>query len=202
MRHAKTWGAMLCMVSSALLAAPPLARNVMVHEVAFDGCHFKIYDPYQGRMTGASYFSIISPKSRHPFGTWIQFFCKKQDIDKNFLAMGIKRAGSNWTLATEQYTPLPEENTSVYELHNARWIGAAIASNDTTGEFERRRRGLGFCIASTRQMLCGNIEQVMFVAYPEESVLPEVIQLLESIEFIDTPSSAPASSGTTTAPHP
>jgi hypothetical protein len=40
----------------------------------------------------------------------------------------------------------------------------------------------------------------MYLAHPKESVLPQVIKLLESIEFIDTPPLDPVSSGTATSP--
>jgi hypothetical protein len=185
------------LMTFASLAAQPPKENDTTHEFGFDGCHFKLPDPYGGRITTGSYFAIINPQAKHSFETWIQFYCEKKSFDTAFLEMGMKRSGPNWILAREKYQPMPEEHAAVYQLHNPTWTGAALASDQTTGDPEDRVRGLGFCIASARQVLCGTIEQVMYVAFPEESALPQIIKLLESIEFIDTPASVPVAPSTT-----
>ena len=199
MKRGMFLGVVVCTVITIAHAESPTTNHGFEREVAFDGCHFKITDLYGGRVTGASYFATINPKANHPFETWIQFYCEKSSADKAFLAMGMKRSSSQWVLAEDSYKPLPEEHVAVYPLQNASWTGAAMGSDQTTGDLNDRMRQLGFCLTNMRQILCGSIQQVMFVGYPKESTLPQVIQLLESIEFIDTPS-GPSINATTAAP--
>jgi hypothetical protein len=42
-------GMVLCLVATAAAGSAPSAGNIAVREVVFDGCHFKMNDPYGGR---------------------------------------------------------------------------------------------------------------------------------------------------------
>jgi len=164
-----------------------------MHEVAFGGCHFKLRDAYNGDIKAstdgsssvANYHAEINPKARHPFGTWIRFHCEKEGTEKAFAGMGMKYADSRWVLDRESYSPLPEEHVAIYPLRGNSWNGAGLSSDQTSGDEDQRMRNFGFCISGAKQVVCGTIQQVMFLTSPKDSTIPQVIQLLQSIEFID-----------------
>jgi len=161
--------------------------------VAFDGCHFSMKDFYGGTLQStrestpalANYNAEINPKAHHSFGTWIRFYCEKEGVEKAFKGMGMKYLGSRWVLDKESYSPLPEEHVAIYPLRGNSWNGAGLSSDQTSGDEDQRMRNFGFCISGAKQVVCGTIQQVMFLKSPKDSTIPQVIQLLQSIEFID-----------------
>jgi hypothetical protein len=189
----------LCWATTVAYAGASVVRPLTIHEVAFDGCHFNLRDAYNGKIkvstdgssSVANYHAEINPKARHPFGTWIQFYCEKKGIEKAFKSMGMKNVDSRWVLDQESYSPLPEEHVAIYPLRGNPWSGAGLSGDQTTGDEDQRMRSFGFCISGAKQVLCGSIQQVMFLTSPKESTIPQVIQLLQSIEFIDDASNAP-----------
>jgi hypothetical protein len=196
--------ALLGGITTLVFAKSPASHSNVTREVAFDSCHFTVEDPYEGTLQStrysspalANYNSQISPLARHRFETWIQFYCEKNGAEKAFKSMGMKRDDVRWVRSEGRYPSLPEEHVTIYPLHGASWSGAGLSSDQTTGEFDQRMRSFGFCIAGKHQVLCGAVQQVMFLRYPKESTLPQVIKLLQSIEFIDD---APGASDTATS---
>jgi hypothetical protein len=182
-------------------AKAPARQQAITREVALDGCHFSMRDPYSGRLKLAtdggpsivSYHAEISPGAQHRFDTWIQFYCEKDGSEKAFSSMGMKRDGTRWVISEGSYPSLPEEHVTIHPLHGASWSGAGLTSDQTTGDIDQRMRGFGFCIAGKQQVLCGIVQQVMFLGFPRESTLPQVIKLLQSIQFIDDVASGSAS---------
>jgi hypothetical protein len=180
-------------VTTSIFAKSPVVQLTVKHDVTLDDCHFTVSDPFRARISvdtessvhSVSYIGEIAPRARHPFGTWIQFYCEKDSAEKAFESMGMKRDGVHWVISEGGYPSLPEEHVTIYPLHGASWSGAGFSSDQTTGEFDQRMRSFGFCIAGKHQVLCGAVQQVMFLGYPKESTLPQVIKLLQSIEFID-----------------
>jgi hypothetical protein len=191
--------ALLCGTTSVAYAGRSVTHPIVVHEVAFDGCHFSMKDPYGGTLQStrestpalANYNAEINPKARHRFGTSTQFYCEKKGIEKAFKSMGMKYDGSRWVLDKKSYSPLPEEHVAIYPLRGNSWSGAGLSSDQTTGDEDQRMRNFGFCISGAKQVLCGTIQQVMFLTSPKDSTIPQVIQLLQSIEFIDEAPNAP-----------
>jgi hypothetical protein len=78
-------------------------------------------------------------------------------------------------------------NTTLYTLHGKGWEGAGITQDQQDGDEDKRTRTFSFCLLHASRALCGTTDTVMYLAQPNESVLPQVIKLLESIEFIDAP---------------
>jgi hypothetical protein len=192
---------------TAVVGSPPSAGNVTVHEAAFDGCHFDMKDPYGGTLQAterstpalANYNAEINPKARHPFETWIQFDCEN-NVSLNDLPKlaGVAKENGQWVIAFNG--DAKAVNTTLYTLHGKGWEGAGITQDQQDGDEDKRTRSFAFCLLRGSQALCGTSDTVMYLAHPKESVLPQVIKLLESIEFIDTPPLEPVSSGTATSP--
>jgi len=186
--------AVLIYGSIATVHAEDYVDKTKVHEVAFDGCHFKLTDPYKGRITGASYFATINSKSLHTPEIWIQFSCEKPVTPKTYLdSASIKLTTRGWVLDTSKEDPNPPSlRTTLYALHGKDWEGAGTTQDDTVGDERRRARAFNFCIPHQQLALCGSLERVVYLMWPKETTLPQVIKLLESIEFTDdaTPTQA------------
>jgi hypothetical protein len=167
------------------------------HEFSFDGCNFKFIDSYNGRKTVASYFAIINPKAHQLFETQIQFSCNSATPKTYLDSASIKLVNGVWSLDLSEEDPRPPSpHTTLYLLHGKGWQGAGSTQDDTDGDEDRRTQTFGFCIPHNAYALCGMAQHVGYLNHLDESVLPQVINLLESIEFIDSPaapvSSAPA----------
>jgi hypothetical protein len=192
-----TLGAVFVLMTtiSSVDASDP--EHVVVREVAFNGCHFKLNDPYNGTLeptqrstpTLANYNAIIDPKTQHPFETWIQFSCKNPATPKTYLdRAGMRMTSDGWALDPSPDNVGPQEQrTTFYPLHGKGWEGGGVTQDDVNGEEERRTRSFSFCIPHNQLALCGSMPSVAYLMWPKESVLPQIIRLLESIEFIDTP---------------
>jgi hypothetical protein len=194
---------MLCLAMSLAIAKTSANPSVAIHEITFDGCHFKMADPDQGRITGASYFADLNPNARHPFETWIQFSCENPATPEVYLKLAsIKLTGRGWVLDTSKEDPnYPSPKTTFYALHGKDWEGAGTTQDETDGDENRRTRAFNFCIPHKQFALCGSIQSVAYLTWPKESTLPQVIQLLQSIEFIDDAQVAPANSSTAPSPN-
>lgn len=180
----------LSFMAASIWADEGKARNVIVHEMSLDGCHFKLTDPYGGTLTRpsdggpsvANYEAEINPKAQRRFGTGIQFEChnnvKAKDLS-NFAGVG-KRDG-RWVIDFDG--DAKAVNTRLYPLRGKGWEGAGI-TQDQVGE-DGGRRALTFCIMHGSQALCGQDDTVMYLDYPKESVLPQLIHLLNGVEFVN-----------------
>lgn len=179
-----------------------------------EGCHFTIKDPYlkqenqyrepvykngsifisfmyEGNATdyydsSGSYTAHINPQARHPFGTRIQFSCDPATSKIYLDSASIKLTDKGWALDLSKEDPRPPSpHTTLYLLRGRNWEGAGTTQDDTDGDEDRRVRTFGFCIPHHQLALCGMTRHVGYLEHLNESVLPHVIQLLESIEFID-----------------
>lgn len=202
----------MIMGALALAIMPACAKQTtvvhpVVREFALDDCHFKLTDPYQAWFDtdtvsnphSASYIANgINPKARHPFATSIQFSCENPATAKTYLdSASIKLTPKGWALDLSNEDPRPpSSHTTLYLLHGNGWEGAGTTQDATDGDEDRRTRTFGFCIPHKSYALCGMVQHVGYLMWPKETVLPQVIKLLDSIEFIDTP----ASSSTTAKP--
>jgi len=173
---------------------PSSAGLVTVHAVTFNGCHFKMKDPYGGTLQAterstpalANYSAEINPSARHPFETWIQFDCENNvNISDLSKLAGVGKQNGRWVIAFNG--DAKALNTTLYTLHGKGWEGAGITQDQQDGDEDKRTRTFSFCLLHASRALCGTTDTVMYLAQPNESVLPQVIKLLESIEFIDAP---------------
>jgi hypothetical protein len=182
-------GLALCLVANIVVAGQSGATQAVTREWSFDGCHFRMSDPYRGRIDIGSYIATINPKAHHPFEMWIQFTCQNPVTDKTLSELaGIKLTNKGWVLdsSPDSIGP-PETHTTFYPLHGKSWDAGGVTQDDINGDEERRVRVFAFCIPHDKLALCGVVRHVAYLSHLNESVLPQVIKLLESIEFIDAP---------------
>jgi len=91
----------------------------------------------------------------------------------------------------------PEAHIAFYPLHGKNWDGGGVTEDSINGDEDRRTRVNAFCIPHRKLALCGVVHHAAYLNHLNESVLSQVLQLLENIEFVDTPPSKLASNGTT-----
>ncbi|SAK85803.1 hypothetical protein AWB80_05836 [Caballeronia pedi] len=179
-----------CIAMSAS-ARQPHADQISKQEWNFDGCHFMLTDLYGGRTTrpeGALYIANINPLARHPFDTSIQFSCENPASAKTYLDLaGIRMTGKEWALdPSPENVGLKEQRTTFQALRGKGWAGGGVTQDDINGDEQRRTRIYAFCIPHNQLALCGVVRHVGYLMWPKETTLPQVIKLLESIEFIDS----------------
>lgn len=164
-----------------------------VHEVEFNGCRFKIEDLHGGELRVSRYFPPkmafysfnSNPYAPHTTETSIEFYCDSSKGKKAFSDMGLGRNKGAWHLIPNKSDPGNLLNQKLYVLDNNGMEGAAATDDQTTGDEERRVQGIGFCLTNRKQILCGTSQAVGYVAYPKQSSLPKVLELLKSIKFLD-----------------
>lgn len=188
----------LSFVTFSAIAASPL--NSVSREYVFDSCHFKLMDPYNGRIDvdnessshSASYIALIKPELRHSVEVSIRFTCDTAEGMRAFTELGFDNQSGVWKLIPNEYDPENLARVKLYPLTGNGTSGVASTDDQTTGEETERTQGLAFCLTNQKQILCGTSQAVGYLAYPEESSLPQVLKLLESIEFLEpAPSTAP-----------
>jgi hypothetical protein len=180
---------------ACLFAGYAYGKPAVEHQIFFDGCNFKLIDSYNGRISvdnestphSASYISTINLKARHPFETWIQFSCEKSPNAQTFSDLGgIKKTASGWALdASPKVVGEPGQHTTFYSLQGHGWSGGGVTQDNIDGDEEQRSRIFVFCIPYRQLAVCGVARSVGYLKHLNESVLPQVIQLLDSIKFVN-----------------
>jgi hypothetical protein len=121
-------GLALCLVANIVLAGQSGATQAVTREWSFDGCHFRMSDPYRGRIDIGSYIATINPKAHHPFEMWIQFDCENNvtisDLSK---LAGVGKQNGQWVIAFNG--DAKALNTTLYTLHGKGWEGAGITQD-------------------------------------------------------------------------
>lgn len=79
---------------------------------------------------------------------------------------------------------LPEEHMRAIPLKGANWQGVGILVDDTTGRERTRQRNFRYCLYHAEFALCGRV-YVRNLMKPHNDVLPTVLTVLNSIEFVD-----------------
>ncbi|GGP25861.1 hypothetical protein [Silvimonas amylolytica] len=186
----------LALPSAFVCAKGKPVLGPVVHEVRFDACHYRVTDTFNGwidlNTEGSthtfSYIANLNPKAKRPFETSIQFYCdSNKGMDKAFFDMGMQRTTGKWALKDGDDKPLAEEHAVFYTLQSTGWNGGGYGLDQTWGEPKDRTRSFAFCLTNGPQTLCGYSEVVGYAKRPHEWVIPQVIKLLQSIEFIDVP---------------
>ncbi len=187
---------MLTSLSAFACAKENPAPVPVMREVQFDACHFRLKDAYGGDLSAtkystpaqANYSANFNPKAKRPFETSIQFSCdNKKGMDKAFFDMGMQRTAGSWGLKKGDDKPAAEEHATFYKLQSKSWDGGGYGLDQTWGEPKNRTRCFAFCLTNGPQTLFGYSEVIGYATRPHEWVIPQVIKLLQSIEFIDVP---------------
>jgi hypothetical protein len=193
MRHIAWIELALCLLTGMALAGQSSAAQAVVRELNVHECHFRMSDPYAGSIDIGSYIATINPKARHSFETWIQFSCQNPVTARTLSELaGLKMTNNGWAFDTSPDSiGLPGQHTTFHPLHGKDWNGGGVTQDDIIGDEDRRTRIFALCIPHDQLALCRVVRYAGYLEHLNESVLPQVIQLLESIEFIDTPTTKP-----------
>ncbi|MBN3853350.1 hypothetical protein G3N59_08180 [Paraburkholderia sp. Ac-20340] len=195
-------GCAICILAMISWANSSVKNEAVKREVSFEACHFRMNDPYGGTLTAmdgdkvANYYATINPKASHLFDTWIQFSCRSATDTKAFSELaGIRMTSRGWAIDPQSgYPDIKGTHTTFHSLHGKGWNGGGVTMDDTNGDEVRRIRTYGFCISHEQIALCGMVQHVGYLQHLNESVLPQVIKMLNSIEFVDDPSMESANS--------
>ncbi|MBN3853351.1 hypothetical protein G3N59_08185 [Paraburkholderia sp. Ac-20340] len=187
-------------VTTILWAKTPENIKAIEKEITVAGCRFKMIDRYNGTLTvyeeqnNANYHAVVNPTARRTFDTWIQFSCESAADAKTIsLLSGMRMTPKGWAIDPQSgYPAIKGAHTKFHALHGKGWHGGGVSMDDTDGDETRRVRGYGFCIIHEQVALCGTVRHVGYLQHLNESVLPQVIKMLNSIEFVDDPSATPA----------
>jgi len=182
-------------LAACLFTNHAYSQSAVQHQVSLDECNFQLSDPYNGRISidnkstphSASYISTINLKARHPFETWIQFSCENSPSAQTFSDLGgIKKTASGWALDASP-TVIGElgQHTTFHSLQGDGWSGGGVTQDDIDGDEEQRSRIFAFCIPHRQQAVCGVARSVGYLKHLNESALPQVIQLLNGIKFVN-----------------
>ncbi|WP_148669146.1 hypothetical protein [Burkholderia pyrrocinia] len=79
---------------------------------------------------------------------------------------------------------------NVYSLEAVNGSGFYLIQDDRGGDPAQRERYLSFCIFHETMAVCGG-EPVMNLSDPNGDLLPYVLEILRSVEFVDTSGSKP-----------
>ncbi|MFZ5959106.1 hypothetical protein ACOXVJ_16515 [Pseudomonas knackmussii] len=185
--------ALLALSLATMTTSAKEPTHAAIQEIEFDGCHFKIKDPLNGnlRLTKdgspplAVYTAQPNPNNYHSVDIEIIISCRTLKGLKAFTDLGFDRQNETWRLIPSTGDPENLAQVKLYPLKGHGTIGVASTDNQTTGEPNERVQGLAFCLTDQKQILCGTSDAIGYIAYPKESSLPQVLKLLESIEFIE-----------------
>lgn len=169
-------------------------------------CIISIKDHFNGHLasgmpSNASYWTDKPPvKTLMPkFG--VNFVCaslmdqSKEEIARQHGAV-YNQNRKKWIpyFDSKKNTKLLGKFTKVSNLDAVNGSGFYVIQDDRDGDLAQRERYLSFCIFHETIALCGG-EPVMYLSDPKGNLLPYTLDILRSIEFIDTSGekSAPAS---------
>jgi hypothetical protein len=177
-------------------------------------CKFRIANMFDGAFTlstsqspprQGTYHLPLTGTNRFVGGAF-GLFCKGATVDQIGLALGAKLINAKWLA----FDPLADNNQLIpfekgahahaIPLVGSNWQGIAITIDDTTGDDDGRARTFRFCLVHVEMALCGNTV-VMWLRKPQHNDLDRIKAILQSVEFIDTPSSAPTSASTAAEHH-
>jgi hypothetical protein len=165
-----------------------------VEELTIGMCHFRFDSTPNGWLNiqkdssrpSANYHVDMQRKS-NSFDTNISFKCLSSSNEKR--VSDFSSASYSQGVWSPKYTsssrPLAGEDAQFIILHAKNSTGAADIRNDISGPEEWRTRNLGYCLIHEQVALCGTASPLMYVDQPKKSLQKDIVQLLESIEFVD-----------------
>jgi hypothetical protein len=115
---------------------------------------------------------------------------RRDEIDNQ---LGAKKVEGRWIWLGTGEPFESDQRFKMFAFSGKNWTGRGLTYDDTTGDEAMRQRRFSFCILQKRgpQVLCGN-SSVMPLGYPKSNVLPKIMVVLRSIEFVTLPTPANA----------
>ncbi len=167
-------------------------------------CVISIKDYFEGHLASgmplnASYWTDKPPvkTSKSKFG--VNFVCVNL-IDKSQEEIA-RQYGAVYDSNNKKWIPyfenrrdvkLLEAVTKVHKLDTVNGSGFYLIQDDRDGDPARRERYLSFCIFHDSKAVCGG-EPIMNLSDPRGNILPCVLTILRSVQFIGTSASRPES---------
>ncbi|MFA8326505.1 hypothetical protein [Burkholderia ubonensis] len=165
-------------------------------------CVISIKDYFKGYLVSgvplnASYWTEKPPvkTSLSKFG--VNFVCtsligkSKEEIARQHGAV-YDGHGKKWIpyFESTRDAKLLDKFTKVYNLEAVNGNGFYLIQDDRDGDPAQRERYLSFCIFHEAMAVCGG-EPVMYLSDPNGDLLPYVLEVLRSVEFVDKSGSKP-----------
>ena len=184
-----------------------LSSILTVHTIEIGVCRFKLQDVLGGTVTGDpngsplyAAYRVVLKRTTLPSAFSIRFDCEAKsyvNVCREFA--GVERTQNGWVPwnSLDQGPSLRGARVEVRELNSANGHGAVRLESDTTGDDHNRVRNLGFCLRSASGATLFGNAAVDALSGKHKSVEPEVMQLLHSIEFIDSTGDHSGASGPT-----
>jgi hypothetical protein len=159
-------------------------------------CVISIKDYFKGRLASgmpmhASYWAEKMPVETQMSKFSINFTCislineSKEDVARQH---GVVRDGNGgrWVpyFDNEREARLLREFTTVNNLDAVNGNGFYLIQDDRDGDPAQRERYLAFCIFYKTIAVCGG-QPVMYLSDPKGNLLPYVLDILRSVEFVD-----------------
>ena len=187
------------------LGAQPKAHTPKQYEIHLRDCHFKIADPYGDYISprsadgiGDGGYTVHNPsKQMHKTQLGelhISFECKPADAEDVasgtsgvFLDQDGKwKADYAWMKEKNYDLPSKAMHYTVFNIDAVNASGYGVTTDATDGDERWRTRFLDACLLHPPVALCAYGE-VMRLQDPKGNLLPYVLNVLKSIEFIDDP---------------
>lgn len=169
-------------------------------------CIISVKDYFKGHLgsgmpLNASYWTEKPPVKTLMSKFGVNFVCEslmdqsKEEIAQQHGAV-YDENGKNWIpyFDNERDAKLLGEFTTAGSLRAVNGNGFYVIQDDRDGDPAQRERYLSFCIFHETVAVCGG-EPVMYLSDPKGNLLPYVLDILRSVNFIDTSGqiSSPAS---------
>jgi hypothetical protein len=169
-------------------------------------CIISVKDYFKGHLASgiplnASYWTERPPVKTLMSNFGVNFVCtslmdqSREEIARQYGAVydGNRKKWIPY-FDSERNAKLLGEFTKVGNLDTVNGSGFYLIQDDRDSDPAQRERYLSFCIFHEAIALCGG-EPVMYIGDPKGNLLPYALDILRSVEFIDTPGqkSSPAS---------
>ena len=156
-------------------------------------CPIRLSDPYGGRLDGNNYVLIHLPYRRTGLAVLsLSFQCLGSDdaeSQRRFVFAKYDNQRERWepdfSALSSDDVALLKPVTKRFDLRAVNSSGVGVTQDAVNGDPETRDRSLGFCLRHPPVMLCGSVPAVVRPYYSKVGLMPYVLTLLKSIEFVD-----------------
>ncbi|SAK74715.1 hypothetical protein AWB77_03362 [Caballeronia fortuita] len=158
-------------------------------------CSFDFIDPYRGWMSGNDYVAYNLPYNKTRIGNFsINFECISSADTKLIRAYTVARYDQQEQRWEADFSGLSESDRNLL-APVTKWLSVEAVNSSgfgalqdlVTGDPEIRSTSLGFCLLHPPVALCGSAPVVAIPFHDKVGVLPMVLKVIESIEFVDAP---------------
>ncbi|SAL80543.1 hypothetical protein AWB71_06145 [Caballeronia peredens] len=193
-------GMLFCIAAFGLqnpLCAKSLSneRKQAVITTGTQSCAINFNDPYGGWISGNSYAVDDLPFNKTGIGNFsITFACVSSvdtDAIRDYTIAKYNEQEKRWEAdfsgLSESDRKLLAPVTKWLSVKAVNSSGFGALQDIVTGDPEIRSTSLGFCLLHPPVALCGSAPVVAIPFHNKVGVVPMVLKVIESIEFVDAP---------------